>query len=242
MDRSGRTATAMGRPKPLAPRRAAGIIAPFGVSIQGQPMTIAQRRTTVIFDLGGVLLDWNPRYLYRKLIPDEAACERFLSEVCHPEWNVCQDAGRSFAEAEAEAIQRHPDKAELIRAWLRRFDELIPGAIPGTVEILERLLARGVPLYALTNFSGETFKPTRKRFAFFERFRGIVVSGDEKMLKPEARIYRLLCDRYGVQPHEAVFIDDSLKNVEGARALGIHGIHFQSPEALARELKALALM
>lgn len=184
-------------------------------------MTAATRRSIVIFDLGGVLLEWNPRHLYRKLIQDEASCERFLAEVCHPDWNVRQDAGRSFAEAEAEAIARHPDKAELIRAWLLRFDEMIPRAIQGTVDILERLHARGVPLYALTNFSGETFRPTRKRFPFFDRFRGIVVSGDEKMLKPEARIYRLLCERYGVDPKEAVFIDDSPKNAEGAGAVGI---------------------
>ena len=205
-------------------------------------MIAATRRTTVIFDLGGVLLDWNPRYLYRKLIADEAACERFLAEVCHPEWNFAQDGGRSFAEAEAEAIGRHPDKADLIRAWLRRFDEMIPAAIQGTVDILERLHARGIPLYALTNFSGETFRPTRTRFPFFDRFKGIVVSGDEKMLKPEARIYRLLCERYGVDPKEAVFIDDSLKNAEGAGAVGIHGIHFRGPETLARDLAEIGLL
>jgi 2-haloacid dehalogenase len=206
-------------------------------------MTAAPARTTVIFDFGGVLLDWNPRNLYRKLIADEAACEHFLTEVCHPEWNVAQDAGRSFAEAEAEAVARHPDKADLIRAWLPRFDEMIPDAIGGTVDILERLHARGVPLYGLTNFSGETFVPTRKRFEFFDRvFRGIVVSGDEKMIKPDPRIYRLLLDRYGVDPHRTVFIDDSAKNVEAANALGIHGIHFKTPEALAQELNALKLL
>jgi 2-haloacid dehalogenase len=218
------------------------MIAPFALSRQSPSMPTVQPRSIVIFDLGGVLLDWNPRHLYRKLIPDEAACERFLAEVCHPEWNVCQDAGRSFAEAEAEAIARHPDKAELIRAWLRRFDEMIPTSIQGTVDILERLHDRGVPLYALTNFSGETFRPTRERFPFFERFRGIVVSGDEKMLKPEARIYRLLCERYRVDPRQAVFIDDSFKNVEGARAVGLHGIHYQGAEALAQELKYLSLL
>jgi len=206
-------------------------------------MTAAPARTTVIFDFGGVLLDWNPRNLYRKLIADEAAREHFLTEVCHPEWNVAQDAGRSFAEAEAEAIARHPDKADLIRAWLPRFDEMIPDAIGGTVDILERLHARGVPLYGLTNFSGETFEPTRRRFEFFDRvFRGIVVSGDEKMIKPDPRIYRLLLDRYGVDPHRTVFIDDSAKNVEAANALGIHGIHFKTPEALAQELNALKLL
>ena len=205
-------------------------------------MIAAARRSVVIFDLGGVLLDWNPRYLYRKLIADEVACEQFLTEVCHPDWNVRQDAGRSFADAEAEAIARHPDKADLIRAWLRRFDEMIPTAIPGTVDILERLHARGTPLYALTNLSGETFRPTRARFQFFQRFRGIVVSGDEKMLKPEERIYRLLCDRYGVDPKEAVFIDDSLKNAEGASAIGIHGIHFRGPGVLERDLAEIGLL
>jgi len=206
-------------------------------------MTAAPARTTVIFDFGGVLLDWNPRNLYRKLIADDAACEHFLTEVCHPDWNVAQDAGRSFAEAEAEAIARHPDKADLIRAWLPRFDEMIADSIGGTVDILERLHARGVPLYGLTNFSSETFAPTRKRFEFFNRvFRGIVVSGDEKMIKPDPRIYRLLFDRYGVDPDRAVFIDDAPKNVEAARALGVHAIHFQSPAALERELAALRLL
>jgi 2-haloacid dehalogenase len=119
---------------------------------------------------------------------------------------------------------------------------MIPNAIPGTVDILEHLHTRGIPLYALTNFSGETFRPTQKRFPFFSRFRGVVVSGDEKMLKPEARIYQLLCHRYGVKPEDAVFIDDSLKNVEGANALGIHGIHFRGPDALARDLKEIGLL
>ncbi|MBM3545882.1 MAG: HAD family phosphatase [Alphaproteobacteria bacterium] len=200
------------------------------------------RRSTVVFDLGGVLLDWNPRYLYRKLIPDEAECERFLAEVCHPEWNIAQDGGRSFADAKAEAIARHPDKADLIRAWLPRFAEMIPQAVQGTVDILERLHASGVPLYALTNFSRETFPPTFKRFAFFQRFRGIVVSGDERMLKPEARIYQLLCSRYGVRPEDAVFIDDSPKNAEGATAVGIHGIHFRNPAQLEQELRSLGFL
>lgn len=227
----------------LASGAALAMIVPFRRTASDAPdMPSPACRSIVIFDLGGVLLDWNPRYLYRKLIADEAACEHFLTEVCHPEWNVSQDAGRSFAEAVAEAIGRHPDKADLIRAWLHRFDEMIPHAIQGTVDILERLHARGTPLYALTNFSAETFRPTRKRFAFFERFRGIVVSGDEKMLKPEARIYQLLCERYGVDPKEAVFIDDSQKNAEGAGAVGIHGIHFQGSERLANDLAALGLL
>ena len=209
----------------------------------GYPRGKPAARSVVVFDLGGVLIDWDPRHLYRKLFPgDEAGMEHFLATVCTQHWNERQDAGRSFAEAEAEAIARHPDKADLIRAWLRRFDEMIPHAIQGTVDILERLHARGIPLYALTNFSGETFRPTRTRFPFFQRFRGIVVSGDEKMLKPEERIYRLLCERYGVDPKEAVFIDDSLKNAEGATAIGIHGIHFRGPDSLARDLAEIGLL
>ncbi len=202
----------------------------------------AAARSVVIFDLGGVLLEWDPRNLYRRLIPDAEACEHFLTEVCPPEWNHQQDAGRSFAEAEAEAISRHPDKADLIRAWLPGFSEMIPNAVEGTVDIRERLHAKKVPLYALTNFSGETFKPTFKRFPFFQRFRGIVVSGDEKMLKPEARIYQLLCSRYGVDPKDAIFIDDVPKNVEGANAVGIHGIHFRSPAQLEQELRSLGFL
>ena len=205
-------------------------------------MPAAARRSVVIFDLGGVLLEWDPRNLYRRLIPDAEACEHFLTEVCPPEWNHQQDAGRSFADAEAEAISRHPDKADLIRAWLPGFSEMIPNAVQGTVDILERLHAKNVPLYALTNFSGETFKPTFKRFPFFQRFRGIVVSGDEKMLKPEARIYQLLCSRYGVDPKDAIFIDDVPKNVEGANAVGIHGIHFRSPPQLEQELRSLGFL
>ncbi len=205
-------------------------------------MTAARRRSVVIFDLGGVLLEWDPRNLYRKLIADEAECERFLAEVCHPEWNFQQDAGRSFAEAEAEAISRHPDKADLIRAWLQRFDEMIPSHIHGTVDILDRLHAKGTPLYALTNFGSETFKKTLPRFPFFRRFRGIVVSGDEKMLKPEARIYQLLCQRYDVRPETAVFIDDVPKNVAGASAVGIHGIHFRGPDQLEQDLKSLGFL
>jgi 2-haloacid dehalogenase len=119
---------------------------------------------------------------------------------------------------------------------------MIPNAVHGTVDILERLHARGTPLYALTNFSGETFKPTFKRFPFFQRFRGIVVSGDERMLKPEARIYELLCSRYGVAPEEAIFIDDVPKNVEGANAVGIHGIHFRSPMQLEQDLRSLGFL
>lgn len=199
-------------------------------------------RRVVVFDLGGVLLDWNPRHLYRKLFADEHAMERFLSEVCTPEWNERQDEGRSFDDAIAELLPRHGDKLHLIRAWRDRFPEMIPNALGDTVAIAAELRARGVPLYALTNWSSETFPSQRARFAFFDWFEGIVVSGEEGVMKPDPRIYRILLDRYGFAANEAVFIDDNPRNAQAADALGIRGIHFQSPAQLRRELVALALL
>jgi 2-haloacid dehalogenase len=200
-------------------------------------------RRVVVFDLGGVLLQWNPRHLYRKLFAgDEAAMESFLATVCTVEWNERQDAGRSFADAVAELAPRHPDKIELIEAFGRRFDEMIPGAIEGTVEIVADLKRAGVRRYALSNFSAETFPPQRQRFPFLSWFDGIVVSGEEGVIKPDPRIYRILLDRYRIEPDEAVFIDDNPGNAAAATALGIHGIHFRSPGQLRRELEALGLL
>jgi 2-haloacid dehalogenase len=201
------------------------------------------RRRVVVFDLGGVLLQWDPRFLYRKLFAgDEESMERFLAEVCTVEWNERQDAGRSFADAVAELRPVHGDKLHLIEAWGRRFDEMIPGAIEGTVSIASELKQRGVPLYALTNWSSETFPSQRARFAFLDWFDGIVVSGDEGVIKPDPRIFRVLLERHGIAPEEAVFIDDNPRNAETASALGIHGIHFQSPEHLRGELAKLGLL
>jgi len=201
------------------------------------------RRRVVVFDLGGVLLEWNPRHLYRKLFPgDEAAMERFLAEVCTEEWNERQDAGRTFAEAVAELLPAHADKAELIHAFGHRFDEMIPGALEGTVDIMSELKRRFVPLYALTNWSSETFPSQRARFPFLTWFDGIVVSGDEGMIKPDPRIFRILLERHRIAPEEAVFIDDNAKNADAASALGIHGIHFRSPEQLRGELARLDLL
>ena len=199
-------------------------------------------RTVAVFDLGGVLLDWNPRHLYRKLIADEAAMEHFLATVCTTEWNQRQDAGRTFADAARELLPDHADKLELIEAFGRRFDEMIAGEIAGSVEILAELKARDVPLYAITNWSAETFPRQRRRFAFLEWFRGIVVSGIEGVIKPDPRIFRVLLNRYGVDPRTAVFVDDVESNAAAAAALGIHGIHFRSPDQLRRELAAVRLL
>jgi len=200
------------------------------------------RRTIAIFDLGGVLIDWNPRHLYRKLFDgDDAAMEQFLATVCTTEWNKKQDAGRSFAEATRELLPRHADKIELIEAFGKRFDEMISGAIAGTVDVLAELKSRAVPVYALSNWSAETFPPQYGRFAFLSWFDGIVISGTEGVIKPDLRIFRALCDRYRIAPETAVFIDDVAENAAAATSLGLRGIHFRSPEQLRRELAAAGL-
>jgi 2-haloacid dehalogenase len=199
-------------------------------------------RTTVIFDLGGVLIRWNPRFLYSKLIADEAEMEAFLADVCTSDWNECQDAGRTFEEGARELIARHPDKEALIRAFGDRFQEMIPGALEDTAEVLADLKARGTPLYALTNWSSETFPPQRERFPFLALFDGIVVSGDEGLIKPDARLFQRLLERYGVAAEEAVFIDDDPGNARAAAALGIHGIHFQGADDLRVRLRDLGLL
>ena len=203
----------------------------------------APRRRVVVFDLGGVLLQWNPRFLYRKLFDgDETAMERFLATVCTPEWNERQDAGRTFADAVAELLPKHAHQTELIEAFGKRFGEMVPGAIEGTVAIVAELKRRSVPLYAVSNWAAETFAPLRSRFPFLEWFDGIVVSGEEGVIKPDPRIFRILLERYRIAPDEAVFIDDDPRNSIVAASLGMHGIHFKSPDLLQSELRALNLL
>lgn len=207
------------------------------------PDAAPRRRSVVVFDVGGVLLQWDPRHLYRKLFAgDDAAMEHFLGNVCTEEWNERQDAGRTFADAAAELLPAHADKAHLIHAFGRRFDEMIPGAIEETVDILRELKRAGVPLYAVTNWSAETFPSAQNRFDFLAEFDGIIVSGEEGVIKPDPRIFRILLDRYDIPAHAAVFIDDNPANAEAATNLGIHGIHFRSPQQLRRELVELGLL
>ena len=198
--------------------------------------------TTVVFDLGGVLIDWNPRYHFAEVFAgDAAAMETFLTEICSQAWNERQDAGRTIAEAEAELIARHPREAERVRQYYAGFGRMMRSAIDGSVAILEELHAAGTPLYALTNWSAETFPLALRRFEFFRRFRGIVVSGEVKTMKPHARIFELLLERHGLTAGDCVFIDDSEKNVVGARAVGLHAIHFLAPAQLRGDLVALGL-
>jgi 2-haloacid dehalogenase len=201
------------------------------------------QRDIVIFDLGGVLIEWDPRHLYRKLFAgDEPAMEDFLATVCTHEWNRGQDAGRSFAEGARRLKRDHPNKAVPIDAYFARFDEMMPGPIAGTVAILAELKDRGTPLYGLSNWSAETYQPAYARFDFLKWFRGIVVSGEVGVIKPDPRIFHALFDRHGVEPQRAVFIDDSPANAAAATALGIHGIRFTTPTALRADLVALGLL
>jgi 2-haloacid dehalogenase len=198
---------------------------------------------TVVFDLGGVLIDWDPRHLYRKLFAgDEAAMEDFLAKVCTHEWNRCQDAGRTFAAGAQSLKAAHPEKAELIDAYHCRFDEMIAGAVAGSLEILDELRRGGTKLYALTNWSAETYPLARARFGFLSWFRGILVSGEVGVIKPDPRIFTLLVERFAVEPERTVFIDDVEANIVAARHFGLHVVHFTSPAALREELVGLGLL
>jgi epoxide hydrolase-like predicted phosphatase len=196
----------------------------------------------VIFDVGGVLIDWNPKYLYSKLLADEAAIEAYLDEIGFNTWNLALDEGGRWEPAIAELVAKFPHHKDLIEAAHLRWHEMLGGDIPGTVAILKRLADAGVPLYAITNYSSEKFIETVERFPFFALFRDIVVSGDEKLLKPEAAIFRMCLDRNGLKAQDCVFIDDVARNIDGACAVGIDAILFESPEQLERDLKARGLL
>ncbi len=200
-------------------------------------------RSIVVFDLGGVLIDWDPRHLYRKLFAgDEAAMEHFLATVCTHEWHRHHDSGRSFAEGARLLKAEHPDKAELIDAFGNREGEMMAGPIAGTVEILQELRDRKVPLYALSNWPAESFPHARERFDFLGWFRGILVSGDVKVIKPDPHIFELLLERFAIDPLSAIFIDDVEVNAAAARRFGIHAIHFTNPAALRAELAGFGLL
>ena len=196
----------------------------------------------VVFDLGGVLIDWDPRYLYRKLLDDEEAVEEFLATVCTPEWNAEQDRGRPFAEGVAELVERHPAHAAAITAFHERWPEMLGGAVGSSVEVLAELRAAGVPVYALTNWSAETFGIARERFEFLEWFDGVLVSGEERMIKPDPAIFRLLLDRFGLDPAATFYVDDSEPNVEAAGRLGFDAVRFTTPAHLRRDLEARRLL
>jgi 2-haloacid dehalogenase len=192
---------------------------------------------TVVFDLGGVLVDWDPRPLYRKLIADDAERERFLTEVCTMDWHSQHDAGRSMTETVPELVSLHPEHRELIEAWRDRFTEMLPGALTETVAILEDVVALGQPVYALTNWSAEIWPVALERFPFIAWFDGVVVSGHEGTVKPEKAIFDILVERYDLDRSATVFIDDWDRNVDGARAAGLQAIQFTDASRLRGQLR-----
>jgi 2-haloacid dehalogenase len=202
----------------------------------------APNPTAVVFDLGGVLIDWNPRYLYRTLFDDEAEMEAFLSEVTTQEWNAQQDAGRPWSEAVEELVALHPGRRELIEAYWHRWPETLGGPIEGTVSILGELKANGVRTYALSNWSTETFPLARPRFPFLEWFDGILISGEAKLIKPDPRIFAHLLEKFGLEAGSTVFIDDSAANVRAAETAGLIAIRFTNPAALRQEMSGLGLL
>jgi 2-haloacid dehalogenase len=192
---------------------------------------------TIIFDLGAVLIDWNPRYLYRKIFRDDSKMEWFLNNICTPDWNEEQDAGRSFREATDLLIKQHPEwEAEIMAFWLR-WEEMLAGPIEGTVEILNTVkTSEKYKLLALTNWSAETFPIARSKYDFLGWFEGIVMSGEEKTRKPFSKFYKIMIERYNLNPETCVFIDDNPRNIEGGRHLGINGILFTDPKQLKESL------
>ena len=203
-------------------------------------MTVNRQPTRVIFDIGNVLVHWDPRRLYRTIFKTGDEIDDFLSRVLPPEWNVEQDRGRSWKEAEESQIALFPDYADAIRAFRARWIETVPHAIEGTVTLLAQLKAAGVPLYAITNFASDTLVEAKAAYPFLAHsFIDIVVSGDEKVLKPDPAIYHVLLKRQDLLASDCVFIDDSQKNVDAAAKLGFHALHFTSPDAFAKDLRAL---
>ena len=194
--------------------------------------------TAVIFDVGRVLYEWDPRILYERLIDDDRALDAFLRDVVTIDWHFQHDAGRAFADTSAELIARFPQHRDLIALWGPRFIDSI-----GMAALVDELEAAAVPLYAITNFSGEFWPPFRQReSAMFDRFRDIVVSGDEQLTKPDPAIYRLALDRFGLDPARTVFIDDSAANIAGAAAVGLIALHFTGEPTLRRQLTELGLL
>ena len=195
---------------------------------------------SIVFDFGGVLVDWNPRHLFRKVFEDENEMEQFLKEICTDDWNVEQDRGRTLEEGTDLLIKKYPEKADLISLYYDRWPEMLNGTIQGSIDILMKLKEH-YKIYGLTNWSAETFPIALERYDFFSLLDGMVVSGTERVIKPGPEIYKLLIERYDIVPEESVFIDDNLKNVQAAKRLNFKTVHFKNPEQLREELLGLGV-
>lgn len=198
--------------------------------------------TTVVFDIGGVLVDWNPRHLYGPVFgEDSETMERFLAEVCTSEWHLAHDRGVPFVDNRAALLERHPDHAELITMWGDRFLEMAGHEVPGTVSVLEELEGR-VRLLGLSNMPAEVMAGLLEKFPFLRRLEGIVCSGEERLIKPDPAIYEVLVSRYELVPGQTLFVDDVERNIAAARAAGLRGHVFTSAEGLRVELQALGVL
>ena len=197
-----------------------------------------KEKITIIFDLGGVLIDWNPEYLYLDIFGgDRVKMNAFFELVCTMDWNENQDAGYPLAQATEDRIALFPEYEILIKKYYGQWEEMLGEPISGSVQVLKKLIENpNFRVVALTNWSAETFPVALKRFDFLHWFEGIVVSGTEKTRKPYSEIYQITLDRFNIVPSEALFIDDNLRNIKGAKTLGINGIHFSTPEELIKEL------
>lgn len=192
----------------------------------------------IVFDFGGVLVDWNPRHLYKNHFQDTDAMEWFLKNICTEAWNIEQDRGRSLSDATIELQQKFPEHSAMIALFYDEWETMLQGEIIGTVSLLHKLKQK-YTLYGLTNWSGETIDIAYRRFSFFSEFEGIVVSGTEKLIKPDKRIYQLLLDRYKIKAEESIFIDDNIHNVKAAQELGFYAIHFENPVQLEAVLSTI---
>ena len=198
---------------------------------------------TIIFDLGGVLIDWNPKYVYRQIFnDDEEKVDWFLDNICTSDWNVEQDAGRTFKDATQFLISQYPQYEEWIRIYYDRWEDMLGGPIQDSVLLLDKLKkANTHQLYALTNWSAEAFPVALQRYDFLQHFEGILVSGEEKMRKPFPKIYELILDRYKLNAEKSVFIDDNLDNVLGAQKVGMKAIQYKNSQQLVNELAHLGV-
>ena len=205
-------------------------------------MSAISKIDTIIFDIGNVISRWDIRFLYEKLIDDPQELKWFLENVVTPEWHFQHDAGRNFAETSKELIARFPNHAELIELFYPRFNETSPGEVDGVVELIEHLNCANIPLFAISNFSAEFWPSFRADRPVFDNFVDIIISGEEKLIKPDAAIYQRALDRFDIAPDQCLFIDDRLDNIEAGEALGIRGHHFQDALRLEQELKSLFLI
>ena len=198
---------------------------------------------TIIFDLGGVLIDWNPRYVYRTIFKKEEEIDWFFENIATHDWNENQDAGYPIAKGTEELVAKHPEWEKEIRAYYGRWEEMLGGPIHETVEIFKRLKQNtDLKFYALTNWSAETFPVALERFDFLHWFHGRLVSGEEKTRKPFPEFYQRLISKFSINPSQAIFIDDNVRNVEGGEALGIPGIHFTNAAELRIRLNKIGLL